>query len=670
MEAIPSPYYFVPLEDYVYLPEWGGGVSHDIPFSDGLSGELEIEVEAMRPIYVRNTAEKPADLKRFHSSSREHPDAQATAQFKEWASFYKLGDRYAIPATSIRGAIRNVIKIASFGSFREAVSDHPENDERYSVRDLYLKPYQNRFVRGGKCLSQGGWLRKEGNVWKMYPSDYQRVDQSALADFAKIRWDDFLNTAKCDKDHDPKQSAVKAKNEMWLKHSGTLEIDYVKGKEIDQTGNGRHLTTGAGGKPLHLTYALASSLGSKTDRGHLVFTGQPSSRRPPKNKHMEFIFELPGACLSKGRATELEARQIRDFEFVHAESRAWKYWQPKFDRGDFVPVFWIAPAPGQPKGNGLQALGLAQMFRYPADRTLRDGILPKHREPGHDLADLVFGSLRGNELRGRATFSHFLAEGSPKSPGAVWTVLGSPKPTFYPNYLEQEYTPQTGRLNANDYRTLMSDRIQLRGWKRYAVRPDAKKEEVTLPKAHDFTREEPSSFDAATAFAPLPPGTKFTGKLRFHNLRPMELGALIWAIEWGGHQNLRHLLGMGKGLGLGSVKMSIRKPQDCSFEKANGSGKVTAEDARKFFAGEMEKARPGWSRSDALCELLLLADSTINLPDGTLAYPRLEVGGNNQFTLAKHRNNPPLVLRSYGEATGKHTRTPWKPAQAPSPAGP
>ena len=140
MEAIPSPYYFVPLEDYVYLPEWGGGVSHDIPFSDGLSGELEIEVEAMRPIYVRNTAEKPADLKRFHSSSREHPDAQATAQFKEWASFYKLGDRYAIPATSIRGAIRNVIKIASFGSFREAVSDHPENDERYSVRDLYLKP--------------------------------------------------------------------------------------------------------------------------------------------------------------------------------------------------------------------------------------------------------------------------------------------------------------------------------------------------------------------------------------------------------------------------------------------------------------------------------------------------------------------------------------------------
>jgi hypothetical protein len=40
--SIKSPYNFVPAptEDQVFKPEWADQVSHDIPFSDGESGEI------------------------------------------------------------------------------------------------------------------------------------------------------------------------------------------------------------------------------------------------------------------------------------------------------------------------------------------------------------------------------------------------------------------------------------------------------------------------------------------------------------------------------------------------------------------------------------------------------------------------------------------------------
>ena len=209
----------------------------------------------MRPIYVRNQAEKSEDLAPFHARSSDRPDAAATAQFNEWTSFCKLDGRYTIPGTSIKGVIRNVIKIAAFGSFREAASE-----DRYSMRDLNLPAYQKKFVSGRppaqiRFLSEGGWLRHEGDKWIIYPSSYQRVEQSDLARLSgRITWDNFLNTAAKDKSNDPKESAVEAKNTLWLGCFPNLEMDYTAGAIMDQTLNRRHLTSAKDGGPLRLTY--------------------------------------------------------------------------------------------------------------------------------------------------------------------------------------------------------------------------------------------------------------------------------------------------------------------------------------------------------------------------------------------------------------------------------
>ena len=51
---IRSPYNFVPVSDKVFFPDWADQISHDIPFSDGVSGSLELTITAKTPLFVRN----------------------------------------------------------------------------------------------------------------------------------------------------------------------------------------------------------------------------------------------------------------------------------------------------------------------------------------------------------------------------------------------------------------------------------------------------------------------------------------------------------------------------------------------------------------------------------------------------------------------------------------
>lgn len=99
--TITASYNFVPLSSWVHIPEWAAAVSHDLPFEDGLCGELSIEIIAETPILIGS--EKAA------GSGAVHP--------------CRLPDgAYAIPGASLKGMIRNVLEIAAFGRMR-AVDD-------------------------------------------------------------------------------------------------------------------------------------------------------------------------------------------------------------------------------------------------------------------------------------------------------------------------------------------------------------------------------------------------------------------------------------------------------------------------------------------------------------------------------------------------------------------
>ncbi len=64
--------------------------------------------------------------------------------------------------------------------------------------------------------------------------------------------------------------------------------------------------------------------------------------------------------------------------------------------------------------------------------------------------------------------------------------------------------------------------------------------------------------------------SKFTFRIYFNNLTEKELKYLLWAIDFGGNENCAHKIGMGKPLGLGSIKIKISKVKIRKFNITEG----------------------------------------------------------------------------------------------------
>jgi len=95
---IKAPFNFVPLSDHVYFPDWANQISQDIPFSDGISGTIELKITAESPIFVRNGHTQNSDEERFSQTE---------------------DGKYFIPGSTIKGALRNVMEILSMGKMTQ-----------------------------------------------------------------------------------------------------------------------------------------------------------------------------------------------------------------------------------------------------------------------------------------------------------------------------------------------------------------------------------------------------------------------------------------------------------------------------------------------------------------------------------------------------------------------
>ena len=139
--AIKAPFNFVPLADKVFFPEWAAQISQDIPFKDGVSGTINLKITAESPIFVRNG----------HTSKDKEENNET------YKSFSKTPDgKYFIPATSIKGAIRNVLEIMSFGKMAQV------QNQSFGIRDLSTGS-DGRFYRE-KIKPENihcGWLKME-----------------------------------------------------------------------------------------------------------------------------------------------------------------------------------------------------------------------------------------------------------------------------------------------------------------------------------------------------------------------------------------------------------------------------------------------------------------------------------------------------------------------------
>lgn len=115
---IKAPFNFVPLAANVFYPDWAHLVSHDIPFKDSLSGTIHVTICAETPVFIRNG----------HVQGIED---------NEFSYYLENGKRrYFIPGSSVKGCIRNVLEIMSFGKMQPITNSHTDKNYKHSPQDL------------------------------------------------------------------------------------------------------------------------------------------------------------------------------------------------------------------------------------------------------------------------------------------------------------------------------------------------------------------------------------------------------------------------------------------------------------------------------------------------------------------------------------------------------
>ncbi len=595
MSDFQSPYNFVSLSSHVFEPDWKDDVSHDLPFEDGLSGQIAYRLTAIRPLVVGGS----------RRSSKQGEPAKV-------AFVHRPGQPNAvvIPGSSIRGLLRNVVEIASFGRMRLV-----HRGRRLALRDLggkakdeYIakitaseqsRDRSGRSVTAFRSRVSAGFLNFDAarGMWRITPCEMGRIEAADLMGLQQ-------NTAPW-APHTP----APAKYKDFRKANGGSDELWIIAPEAQA-----HLSHRLNKHIFERRCALAKEGEQGAKRARVVLTGQPN-----KLKHREFVFFDP----RPDQAMDVEPSLFRATAEIHVEAekaagdklQTWKFWFDGVHQPD-IPVFWLSEAEVSRGGraDAVHAFGLSMMFRLPARRTVGEMLDAHYGGPSKastDLPELIFGRLPsgldegglGSEgLRSRVSISMAEPTGSKveRITAGTW-LLNSPKPSWYPAYLVQN-EPQPGK-GVNTYATWITPNAQLRGFKRYQPR-------TQTPPLNTPSSNPPLS----TTLEAVRRGTAFEGVIRFHNLKPAELGALLWALDFGGAEGAQHTLGMGKPYGFGACSLEAlpddprtRVTRVCDGTRVSDPGEAVTAFTAKMDAWHRAQGAGAWADSLQVRELIALA---------------------------------------------------------------
>lgn len=616
-QHIQAPFNFVPVSKKVFFPEWANKISQDIPFSDGEDGIIELKITAECPIFVRN-GHKPSDK---------------TAQNEQFLNFSNINNKPFIPATSLKGALRNVLEILSFSRLSL------DEKMKFATRDwnndhLYdLKKKQNQI----RC----GWLQYNEKQEIVVVDcgtpkriNHKRIDEFFQTNNISVQFEGFFSKASSiklnedqlinGKSFDPK-SAVFKYALIGYNHNLLTRINY----EEDSEYSNEH-------QPNRVLVSSASS-----SKGTIVFTGSPDQWAYPRTsikdgKFYEFIFPEPEAS-ALNNPLKISDMDFAHFKYFHSDSPDWAYWNEKLNGGESVPVFFRL---SKDSTNPILDFGLAFLFKKPFLYSPYELLSENHKketdEIKPDLAECIFGYTgKKSSMKGRVQISHAFAHKIVKSEKES-LVLGSPKASYYPIYVSQ---PNGQNGIAKPYQTYSDDQATIAGWKRYPIRASVWRR-ATDNEAID------------TNFIPLGKGSEFITKLKFHNLRKAEIGALLSALTFHNNDGYFHLIGMGKPYGYGKIKLQIDlNKSSLKFKPVDYMSAFEEElvESPHLFNGRLQ-----WHTSDEIKQLFTLSYD-YNLAGTQLLYMKMSnTPAENDFLNAKKQHE---YLESYTVLMNS-TRTP------------
>ena len=498
-----APYNFVPLPEKVYRAPCVKK-DHFAEYNpEAHTGWIDLTLTTEKPLYIR-CGPDVNDICNREGTEQDH--AKLTRQHRHRQNFFHHGNPECpvIPGSSMRGMVRSLVEIMGFGKMQwftdkqliyRAVADRSSLGDQY--RDQMLGPNQEtrphmKFEYPVSKL-RGGYLEKNGPDWAIRPAR------------------EFCG-----------ESFVHVEDNQCSSGRPQTVVD-VFVKPVSRTAPLRSNPN----LELNMAYTdVSDTMQPGYEKGVLVRSGNMH------RKHMHCVIYEKDP--SANRITI-----PRDMWKLYEEDRDMTRGIPTrrlVNHGD--PLFYLVDA-----SDKLVFFGPTMMFRLPYTHRIQDFVREEIRDPKTiDIADVIFGTIDSDPLRKSRVFFEDLRWNGQNNPfmqnhngRRSPKILLGPKPTSFQHYLTQDNPPNLHHYDSSPEKTM------LRGHKRYWHKHGADPFEGRLEtdsKQH-------------TVIRPVKEATVFKGRVRFENLSDLELGALLSALQL--PCTMRHQLGMGKPLGMGTV---------------------------------------------------------------------------------------------------------------------
>lgn len=491
-----APYNFVPLNQQVVQSD-EGIVLFDKFHQDKYNGFIDLEITALTDIFVRGILEKN----------------------------FMVNGQFAIPGSSLRGLMRTLVEVVGYGEM-EFVDKKKKMFFRNISDDHYKKVFLNFRKNGNQDIvsqkSKAGWISKRGNKYVLNEaSGFFKVNRNKLKEFGIDFSKDVYHV-----------------QDIWY---APKSIRQFHPKRLNS------------GKTIDLEYNIVNSISlNQRDgfiKGKLLITGTFSN-----TKHFQWIIPEFNPNNREHDITDIVQEYLMDENRDEGADLVKEL--NKVNRTS-IPCFYIPDTQGRPI-----ALGHTGIFRYPYKHTIGNAI-KQDKILGRDIAQSIFGyaPVEGNDkeiVAGRVFFEDAIATHIAGTEFGALKILSSPKPTSFQLYLEQLPDRHNHKIAKDAMHNWSHNDHKIRGYKMYWHKETDWRNPnviVTADNQRDLIlRALELKNEQFTVGEILKKDSNFKGRIRFENLTKKELGALLFVLDL--PEGCAHKLGMGKSLGLGSVKIS------------------------------------------------------------------------------------------------------------------
>lgn len=533
-----SPYNFIPYADKVLYPKWSEVAFQDIPFENGESGKIEITIKSEGLIFIRNghtkhdaeiarqffqgkaidklQKEKAAKGETMKTNAEDekllelflNPSEENLNSIKNYIYSCNHGSKYFIPGSTIKGLIRSNVEIISQGKFKV---DNEIQEKAFGLRDMYNSFYKKEIIN---VKPKAGWLIKKGDNYIIKEAKF----------IGRINKRDIISTFSISKDYTT--SSITKKLEL-LKQKNYTKYNFQNDRILSKWRNGRQIEYGN-------LYKFSKS----GEEGYVVPFGEIGG------KHYDFIFGPPSETEFK-LSQDLYLRNLDVYKSLDPKNDNWDNYYDYYKGLGMTPVMFV----GDLDTEKVKHFGISQLYRLNNPKKIKY-FCPSY-DKKLDLAETIFGTT---ENAGRVNFGHCFSEKQMEHVeypfDVTQIILNSPKPSYYPNYITQT------KLNNNNIGTFLTyhdannenTKITLRGFKKYPIQ--------ISPKLFDHNLPSDKNEKIYTYFLPIT-NTIFKGKINFHNLTPIEIGAIVSALTFHGKSNLYQNIGSAKPYGFGKIKIEL-----------------------------------------------------------------------------------------------------------------